>query len=685
MKYIVVLIIATIASNKTFAHVEKHTIEELTIKGHKENMVGKAISASEGKISQADLAIRPLLRTGEILEAVPGMVATQHSGSGKANQYFLRGFNLDHGTDFATTVDGMPVNMRTHGHGQGYTDLNFIIPELVGEIAYHKGSYYADIGDFSGAGAADISTASALLGNTLSLGAGENSFYRGLFTGQHALGTGQLLYGLEHQVYGGPWRDINEDVGKTNLWIKQTWAEKENVFSIIFMGYDNSWNSADQIPARAVEQGLISELGSLDTSVGGNSSRYSLSADWVRSGEQTTFEASTWIIDYQLDLWSNITYFTDPGGDQFQQVDDRRIYGWDLVWSHNSTWGKVPVRNSFGSQSRYDDISEVGLLRSQARRRTGVIRLDAVDEWSTGLYWENNLQWTDALRTVLGVRYDYFHFDVSTLAAGDTSTLPLNNGTANDDTVTSSLSIIYSLSPQYEVYASIGEGFHSNDARGTTIQANPLTGEPVDRVNPLVETLGYEIGLRTFVNEKLNASIALWRLNIDSELLFVGDEGITEDTGVGSKRQGVELTAYYRLNKNWTLDLEYAYTDARFEHAAGGSDDIPGALERVISTGIDARFSNGYFGHLRVRHLGDYPLDSGVTAAASTLANLRLGYQWAEHFTLTLDVLNLLDSNDRDIEYYYESQLAGEVAPVADYHFHIFEPRSVRLYLAYDF
>jgi len=329
-------------------------IQEIEIIGREVNLVGSALSASEGRVSHNEIQQRALLRTGEVLESVPGLVATQHSGSGKANQYFLRGFNLDHGTDFATSVDGMPVNMRSHGHGQGYTDLNFIIPELVEEVVYRKGSYYADVGDFSGAGAARIVSRDHSIENALNLGAGEYGFGRALLTGSvENLMDGALIYGLEHQIYEGPWDSIDEDVGKTNLWLKQIWEGNDDRVAVSFMLYDNEWNSADQIPARAVSSGLISQFGSIDPTVGGNSSRYSLAVNWQRNLGFSQLSSNFFVIDYDMELYSNFSYFIGPQGDQFQQVDERRIYGGDFSLPISGQWGSLQVTNTLGGRVAY--------------------------------------------------------------------------------------------------------------------------------------------------------------------------------------------------------------------------------------------------------------------------------------------------------------------------------------------
>lgn len=665
--------------------VAAQDLQEIHIIGREVNLIGAATSASQGLISRQELQLRPLLRTGEILESVPGLVATQHSGSGKANQFFLRGFNLDHGTDFSTTVDSMPINMRSHGHGQGYTDLNFIIPELVSEIQFRKGSYFADAGDFSAAGSAAMSSVSQLDTSGVSLGLGEYNFQRVLVSGSTGNNNSAFLYGLEHQRYDGPWQDISEDVGKTNLWLKQTWQREDSRLELMFMAYDNSWNAADQIPARAVDQGVITRFGSIDETVGGDSSRYSLSLNWTRNLGTGTLHAAAYGIDYDMELYSNFSYFIDPQGDQFQQIDRRKIYGGNLEWRQASTIGTLVVQNSLGVQVRVDDIDEVGLRHSARRQILGEIRMDAVQESSAGFYWQNQIHWTPRLRSVLGLRHDNYKFDVEALTAADPTTLSANSGSNSDHINTASLSVIFQVNENNEVYASMGQGFHSNDARGTTIQRDPVTGAAVSPVDPLVDTLGSEIGWRTFLTDKLNASIALWQLDIDSELIFVGDAGNTEDTGVGSSRKGVELTSYYQISNRLALDVEYSWTDSAFDHRVDGTDAIPGALSDVFSGGLSMNLNDRLQAALRVRHFDDFPLDAGAEADGSTLVNLRMSYAFSPKLTVTADVLNLLDSNDHDIEYFYESQLPGEAAPVEDHHYHVFEPRSLRVYLNYRF
>lgn len=663
------------------------SIEKIEIQGKATSLIGEAISASEGIIGQQEILNRPMLRTGEILELVPGMVVTQHSGTGKANQYFLRGFNLDHGTDFATSIDYMPINMRSHGHGQGYTDLNFIIPETIRTITFKKGAYYGQVGDFSGAGGADFNTVNQKQTTQLSATLGQDNFQRYLLAGGIALDNDHINYAVEFNGYDGPWTDIKEDLDKTNVFLSYNSKLKNGDLKVTLMGYDNTWNSADQIPQRAVNSGIIDELGSLDTSLGGNSSRYSINALW----KNEHFNASAYHIDYDLNLWSNFTYFLDNPltGDQFEQVDKRQIYGGQLSYITFADWQGMPVSNEFGAQARVDDIDEVGLFRTQQRQRLGAIRNDAVTESSLGFYWQNSIIWNDAIKTIVSARYDYFDFDVKTNINSNINGVDLtgNKGSEDAGNVAFKANLIYTLNDQWEAYVSAGQGFHSNDGRGTIVQVDPNSGESVLPVDPIVDSFGYELGLRANLFDKLNMSMSIWQLSLDSELLFVGDAGNTEPSDASS-RYGIELTGYYRATDALTFDLEYAYTHAEFDQLPSNANQIPGALEHVVQAGISYQTQQGWFANARLRYFSERPLieDGSVTSDASQIMNLNIGYQFSQ-LTLKLDILNALDSNDHDIDYYYASRLAGEPvgSETEDLHYHVLEPRTLRLSAVYKF
>ncbi len=684
----------SVSSLSTFAQqstphtgADEKSIEKIEVQGKGVSLIGEAISASQGTIGQQEILNRPMLRVGEILELVPGMVVTQHSGTGKANQYFLRGFNLDHGTDFATFIDGMPINMRTHGHGQGYTDLNFIIPETIQTITFNKGAYNARIGDFSGAGSAAFTTVNRPLHNQIAATLGEDNFQRYLLAGGISVGQDHINYALEYNSYDGPWTDISEDLDKTNVLISYNSKLKGGDLKFTFMGYDNTWNSADQIPQRAVSAGVIDELGSLDTSLGGNSSRYSINGMYTSD----SLKASVYFIDYDLNLWSNFTYFLDNpiSGDQFEQVDKRQIFGGNASYTLFSNWNNMQVSNEFGVQARIDDIEEVGLFSTRQRQRLGAIRNDAVEESSIGFYWQNNIIWNEQVKTIVSARYDYFDFDVKSNINTNINDIDLsgNNGSNSDDNVALKANLIYTFNENWEGYVSVGQGFHSNDARGTIAQVDPNSGDPVLIVDPIVDSIGYELGLRANLFEKLTASMSIWQLDLDSELLFVGDAGNTEPSD-SSSRYGIELTGYYSLTDVLTFDLEYAYTDAEFDQLPSNENQIPGALEHVLQAGVSYKPKSGWFASARLRYFSDRPLieDGSVTSDESQIVNLNLGYQFS-HLTIKLDILNALDSDDHDIDYFYASRLTSDPvgSEIEDLHYHVLEPRTLRLSAVYKF
>jgi hypothetical protein len=655
------------------AHPAEEALEELLVTGRREHLAGEARSASEGVVGQMDLAIRPLLRPGDVLEAVPGLVVTQHSGSGKSNQMFLRGFNLDHGTDFSTAIDGMPINLRSHGHGQGYTDINFLIPETVARINFVKGPYHAELGDFSSAGGAEIETAD-VLNNQLAWTLGENGFHRGLAMGSFANGSTRLSGAVEVQRYDGAWTDVDEDVKKVSGLLKLGGGDDAIGWQTTVMHYDNEWHAADQIPERAVTAGVISPLGSIDTSLGGDTRRSSVSGEYQRSRGDHTTRWTAYLVDYEMNLYSNFTYQLDDPvrGDQFQQVDERHILGgsYHHHWNPSGT-----LQHRWGIAVQHDDIDTVGLHRTQARERTGTVREDTVEETSLGAHYEAIWSLGPRWRAVLGARADHFRFDVN---AED----PRNSGTEQDTLISPKASLIYRKSAATEWYASAGRGFHSNDARGVTQQVDPVTGEAVSSVDPLASSSGAELGVKTQWQQRWNLAAALWHLELDSELLFVGDAGTTEATRP-SERWGLELNNFWMIDEVWSLEADIAWTDARFSDDAIEGRHIPGALETVASATLSAQTPGGWFGALRVRYVDGAPLieDGSVTAHSASLAHLSLGWT-GQRYALRADMLNLFDSDDRDIEYFYASRLEGEpLEGVEDRHFHRFEPRQVRLTL----
>jgi hypothetical protein len=682
------------------SNTDLNALDEIVVVGRRQNLLGATISASQGTVGADQIKQRPLQRVGDLVEFVPGMVATQHSGSGKANQYFLRGFNLDHATDFATFVEDMPVNLRTHGHGQGYSDLNFVIPEMVGEVRYSKGPYSADVGDFSAAGSAQFRLASRPTEQTIAATLGTFDYARGVATGGVEAAGNTLSYGVELQSYDGPWRTIQENVAKKNAALKVTRDVGAGRARFLVMAYDNRWNSADQIPERAVTSRLINEFGSIDPTLGGNSSRYSVSGGFTAPLRGGIFDVSAYAIKYDFQLFSNFTYFlNDPvNGDQFSQFDDRHIYGGEF--SQNWTGADWKVR--MGGDARADLIDRVGLSRTRSRALVAPVRSDAVREGSLGLFVDGEMRFNEQWRAYLGTRTDRYRFNVTSLDCGaiiepSAAAACAANGGKRQALVNSpKASLIYTAAEPVEFYASYGKGFHSNDARGTSSVIDPSSGESITPVTPIVNAFGSELGARLFLSDQLNATLALWQLTIDSELLFVGDAGSTEASRP-SRRKGAELGLYYFSDARWTAELEASYTKSSFRKANDRAIDaagnrIPGAIPLIISAGVHLELGEGLAATARVRHFGGYPLieDNSARSAGSTTVNANLTKSWQtgswQNWRASVDVFNLLASKDHDIDYFYASRLAGEAGTgVEDVHFHILEPRSVRFTLAYAF
>ncbi|HEV7802378.1 MAG TPA: TonB-dependent receptor [Burkholderiales bacterium] len=642
-------------------------------------LVGAADSANQGTVLHQQIESRPAYRPGEILENVPGLIITQHSGEGKATQYFLRGFNLDHGTDFAVSVDGVPTNLRTHGHGQGYSDLNFLVPELVGGIQYKKGPYYAEEGDFAAAGAARVRLLDRLDRGIGEIGLGNFGYRRTLLADSPELADGRLLYALELYHNDGPWTNP-EDYRKINAVLRYSEGSRRSGFNVTAMAYRGNWNATDQIARRAVDSGQMGRLDSIDPTDGGRSHRYAISAAWRRTQQNGTSEANAYVVQSDLKLFSNFTYFlVDPvNGDQFEQSDRRVMSGVNLKHTWTSKWGRFDVENSAGVQVRNDNIS-VGLFNTRAQERLSTTRYDHVTETSGGIYFQNVAYWADKFRTVAGLRADYFRADVNSDNAS-------NSGKTNDHMVSPKLTLVFGPWAQTEYYLNYGQGFHSNDARGTTITVDPKTGNPAQQVPFLVRATGYETGVRTAIVPHLQTSLALFHLDLASELLFVGDAGTTEPSRP-SRRTGIEFSNLYTPTSWLLLDADIAFSRARFTDSDIAGPRIPGAIEGVATFTASVENLGPYYGSFRLRYFGPRPLieDNSVRSSSTTLLSGRVGYKFNKNLRLQLDVFNLLDRRVSQIDYFYESQLRGEAAPARDVHFHPAEPRSFRTTLIASF
>jgi len=660
--------------------LENSILDETVITGKRADRTGETSAASQNTVSGDELRARPLLRRGEILESVPGMVVTQHAGGGKANQYFLRGFNLDHGTDFSTTLDGMPLNMRTHAHGQGYTDLNIIIPELIERVDYFKGTYTALNGDLSSAGSADFHYNDSLPNGFATLEVGQYNYWRTAIANTFKLGEGEkagrLTLAGEYNYYDGPWK-LSEQYSRWNGFARYASGDAEDGFALTLMAYRGKWRSTDQIPERAVASGQLDRFGFVDPTDGGNSSRYSLQFHWQKNEGQALTKLNLYGIYYSLDLFSNFTYFLDNpvNGDQFEQTERRYIVGGDL----SRTWENLQFLGhetslTLGVQTRTDFINGIGLYRTEQRQRISTVRQDDVIETSGGLFTEATVRWTPWLRTTTGLRADGFLYDVSANTAG-------NSGDRLAAIISPKFSAVLGPWKKSELFLNFGTGFHSNDARGVNTTRDPSTGDSVPRTDPLVRTIGAEVGLRTQILPKVTAAVAAWWLDSDSELVYEGDSG-TNSPGPASRRFGIE-TALYWAPKDWLVfDSELAFTRARFRDSPG-ADRIPDSVPWMFSGGFTLGAQGrqpGWFGGMRVRAFGPRPLtvDGTVKSRTTCTVNANVGYRTPRWETV-LECTNLFNRHDNDIEYYYTSQLSGESGSgTDDIHFHPAEPRMVR-------
>ena len=634
--------------------------EQVFVWGLRQDSIGIATSSSEGRVNFAEFQDRPLLRPGELLEVVPGLAVTQHSGSGKANQYFLRGFNLDHGTDFSVYFDGVPLNLPSHGHGQGYLDLNAITPEFIEVISFRKGPYFADAGDFSTAGTAAMETFATPGASFAEFTGGKDNYYRVL--GMAELGDASYIGG-ELSFADGPW--VNpENLQKTSVLGRFALGGS---WSLTALAYAAQWDSTDQIPLRAINEGLIPRLGAIDPTDGGETSRYIVA---LRNSDLGGWQTVAYVQRYDLNLWSNFTYFLDNpvDGDQFEQADERWIFGGSV----GKTWENALAgwTMSAGAQIRGDEIDSVGLYNTVARERTNAVRQDKVSEWA-GALWAEGERAFGPVRAVLGVRADAISVDVK-------SDNPLNTGDASDVLVSPKLALAWRAAEDFELYANAGRGFHSNDARGATTTVSPQTGLPADPVDLLSPSTGAELGFRWNTGRISTTATAFW-LHLDSELVYIGDAGETEAASA-SERFGGELLFTWRPIDRIDIDISAAATHARLIDQPG-ADSIPNALEYVFTGGISALVTDELIATLTFRLLGPAPLteDGLIKSETAFTTNLLLRYQLGR-FTFTGQILNLFNNADNDIQYFYTSRLPGEPADgVDDFHIHPLEPRTWRL------
>ena len=700
----------------------------VNVQGREDDLVGVAESATQGTVGAKEIQDRPMLRSGEVLETVPGLIITQHAGGGKANQYFLRGFNLDHGTDFAVFLDDMPLNLPSHAHGEGYADMNTVIPELVQRVNFEKGPYYADVGNFGSAGSAHLDFYRTLPENFFQVEGGMYAYARAVFGVSEKLGSGNLLFGGEAYYDDGPWTHP-DGYAKFNGLLTYSQGDDANGFSITARGYHGKWNSSDQIPVTATP--LVGFFGALNPTDGGNSQRYSVQAEWHRQRAKSKTKITVYGLYYDLDLFSDFTYYLDDPikGDQFEQQDRRFVFGLDAHHRISSQWLGRKVENTFGLQVRNDWVHS-GLYRTENRVRTdkddsNACNDEPVDACNTnpnlaavlpadtdvnkftdtmvGFYVENKIQWSDKFRTVLALRGDEAIYNVTSLTPSYTAAeLPgapvVNFAAANSGTATKFLpepkaSLIFGPWSQTEFYVQGGFSFHSNDARGATQRVEPISPDnpfptATSRIPALVPTKGAEIGVRTSAFSHLQTTLSLWYLRSASELQQNGDTGGTVASASPSNRYGVEWANYYTPLEHWAFDFDIADSRAFFTQidpddaapSSPGGKRVPEAVGLVASAGVTMHDYQRFSSSLRLRAFGprDLTSDAIYRSNATVLLNAEVRYRMTRKWSFVVEALNLLNRRDHDIDYTYTSRITPTADPEFTDVFHPVEPLQVR-------
>jgi hypothetical protein len=591
----------------------------INVQGREDDLIGIAESGTQGTVGAKEIQDRPILRSGEILETVPGLIITQHAGGGKANQYYLRGFNLDHGTDIAIFLDDMPLNLPSHAHGEGYSDMNTVIAEFVKRVDFEKGPYYADVGDFGSAASTRMEFFKTLPQNFAKVEGGSYIYGRAVFGASQKLGSGNLLYGAEETYYDGPWKHTDA-YNKINGLLTYSRGDDADGVSITARAYHGKWNSSDQIPVAAQVNPTpstpygVGYFGTLNPTDGGHSQRYSLQGGWHHQGTNSESRIAAYVFYYDMNLFSDFTYYLvdHNRGDQFEQQDRRWVRGFDAHHTVFSTWFGRKMANTFGLQLRNDWINN-GLYQTENRRRTiktyysatGISFNDTICNTYTSTvsismdggtpttfpsacpalpptterdnftdmigsaYVENKIQWANKFRSVVALRGDDEKFVVTSLAY-TASVNAANSGSATKFLPSPKASLIFGPWANTEFYLQGGFGFHSNDGRGATQTVQPVSPDnpyPNTRnakITPLVQTKGGEIGVRTVAVPHLQSTLALWYLRSNSELLQDGDTGGTSASEQSSNRYGLEWANYYTPTEHLAVDFDISDSRAQF-------------------------------------------------------------------------------------------------------------------------
>lgn len=683
-------------------------VSEVVVTSSRLDLLGSAATASQGAVTQEELSLRPVYRVGQLLESTPGLVVTAHSGEGKANQYLVRGFNLDHGTDIANFVDDMPINRPTNTHGQGYSDVNFEIPELAQGLDYTKGPYYAAVGDFGAVASTHLKLADEVP-NQLAVAGGSFGIYNALVAGTHHIGDNdRIVGGLYYGHLDGPF-DHPDNFRKVAGELRYSHGEAGDGYSLTAMYYKGDGNFTTDQPLRAIQEGLISRFGTLDPTDGSSSERISLSGHYAAKGDGWKLSSSAYAIHSRMTLWNDFTHFLDDpvNGDQESQNETRDTYGGQVSLALDHQFGAIDNQLVVGLQARRD-TAYLDRRHTKARQTlnycevaqpegpatpipatNGACLSDNIRLLDLGGYLEDTTRWTPWLRTIVGVREEYYQ-------ASDHSLISGFSGSGHEMLVQPKGSIVLGPFFQTELYVSAGRGFHSDDVRGV-FGTVPLEGVPglAGKTPFLAPATGEEVGLRTNIIPKLNVQIAVFQEDFQSELRYNADAG-QDAASAPSRRQGVEISGEYRPFRWMELNADLAFSRARYRADAAtlanfGLDGpfIANAPSFIGSFGILVDNLGPWFGGLQWRDLGKYPISDGDEFPQDkgySEINLDIGYKVNDHLKAQLTIFNLTNTKANAAAYFYAARLPGEpVEGINDFQVHPLEPISAVAKVTYVF
>ncbi|GAA5036324.1 TonB-dependent receptor [Marivirga lumbricoides] len=629
------------------------------------------------KISAIDIKLRPIQTSQDILRMVPGLFIAQHAGGGKAEQIFLRGFDIDHGTDIALSVDGMPVNMVSHAHGQGYSDLHFLIPETIEKVNFNKGPYYADQGNFNTAGFAEFKTKSFLDKSSVKLEGGQFGTIRSVaMIDLIEEKENQDLYIASEFYLTDGYFESPQNFSRLNLMAKYSGRLEDNsLVEVSASTFSSKWDASGQIPERAVESGLISRFGSIDDTEGGETSRTNLNVKYLKAlDENSTLSQQVYAIDYKFNLVSNFTFFLeDPvNGDQITQSEHRKIYGYNGSYKREDRIGGLNLLSELGAGVRYDDINDIRLSKTINRREvvSDLARGD-VDEYNLHAYLSETMFFSPRLSLTGSIRFDYFTFNYVDALKPNYEREQVSQGIASPKLIFN-----YKASNNLNLFAKGGIGFHSNDTRVVVAQQG-------EEILPKAYSADLGATYKPFPNLAINT--ALWYLYLEQEFVYVGDAGIVEPSG-RTERKGIDISFRYQLLDWLYFDTDLNFTDPVALDEAEGENHIPLAPTFTSIGGLSFQLDNGLNGSLRYRYLGDRAAneDNSLTAEGYFLMDAVVNYTKPK-YQVGISIENILNEEWKEAQFETESRLFNEPEPVSEIHFTPGSPFFARVNVSYFF